>query len=148
MKTLFQEDTRSEILRRIDRLTPRSARLWGRMDVGQMVAHCGDQLRLALGDLGSSPPSGPMRFPPLRWIIIHQIPWPKGKAAAPPELFTTPPASLDGDRQALRTLIERFGRAAPESSWPSHPKFGNLSGKDWGVLGYRHLDHHLRQFGQ
>jgi hypothetical protein len=148
MKTLFQEETRAEVLRRIGGLTPGSARLWGRMNVGQMVAHCGDQLRLGLGDLGSSPPAGPMRFPPLRRLIIHWLPWPKGKAQAPPELFTTPPATLDGDREALRALIERFAHADSERPWPTHPKFGALSGKDWGVLGYRHLDHHLRQFGQ
>lgn len=148
MQTLFEEAPRAEILRRIDGLTPQSARLWGRMSVGQMVAHCADQLRLSLGDLGSGPARGPMRFPPLRRLIIHWLPWPQGKAQAPPELFTTAPSTLDGDRAALRALIERFARAAPESPWPHHPKFGALSGKDWGVLSYRHLDHHLRQFGQ
>jgi hypothetical protein len=148
MKSLFQEDSRAEVLRRIDGLTPQSARLWGRMSIGQMVAHCADQLRLGLGDIGSGPAHGPMRFPPLRRLIIHWIPWPKGKAQAPPELFTTAPVSLDGDREALRALIERFGRAVSESPWPHHPKFGAMSGRDWGVLSYRHLDHHLRQFGQ
>jgi len=148
MKSLFEEDSRAEVLRRIAGLTPQSARLWGRMTVGQMVAHCSDQLRLSLGDLGSGPARGPMRFPPLRRLILHRLPWPKGRAQAPPELFTTAPASLDGDREALGVLIERFGRATPEGAWPHHPKFGNLSGRDWGVLGYRHLDHHLRQFGQ
>src|SRR3954470_6853811 len=110
MQTLFEEAPRAEILRRIDGLTPRSARLWGRMTVGQMVAHCSDQLRLSLGDLGSGPAEGPMRFPPIRRLIIHWLPWPKGKAQAPPELFTTAPVTLDGDREALRALIERFAR--------------------------------------
>ena len=27
------------------------------------------------------------------------------------------------------------------------PMFGPLSRDEWGVLGYRHLDHRLRQFG-
>jgi hypothetical protein len=89
-----------------------------------------------------------MRFPPLRRLIIHWLPWPQGKAQAPPELFTTKPVTLDGDRETLRVLIERFARAAPEDPWPHHPKFGAMSGRDWGVLAYRHLDHHLRQFGQ
>jgi hypothetical protein len=25
--------------------------------------------------------------------------------------------------------------------------FGRISGRSWGALQYKHLDHHLRQFG-
>jgi hypothetical protein len=28
-----------------------------------------------------------------------------------------------------------------------HPIFGKLSQGDWLTWGYRHVDHHLRQFG-
>jgi hypothetical protein len=44
-------------------------------------------------------------------------------------------------------LVERFGHADPGKVWPVSPVFGALSGKDWGALSYKHLDHHLRQFG-
>jgi DinB family protein len=148
MKSLFQEESRTEVLCRIGRLTPRSARLWGRMSAGQMVAHCADQLRLALGDLASGPASGPLRFPLLKKLAIYWVPWPKGRVKAPRELFTTRPDTWDGDLAALRTLIERFAGSNPEETWPPHPMFGPMSGRDWGALAYRHLDHHLRQFGQ
>ena len=28
-----------------------------------------------------------------------------------------------------------------------HGFFGSMSGAEWGVTQYKHLDHHLRQFG-
>jgi len=28
-----------------------------------------------------------------------------------------------------------------------HAFFGSLTGAEWGVSTYKHLDHHLRQFG-
>lgn len=43
--------------------------------------------------------------------------------------------------------LERFATREPTGAWPAHPLFGALSGSDWGVLVYRHMDPHLRQFG-
>jgi hypothetical protein len=51
------------------------------------------------------------------------------------------------DREVLIELIDRFGTAAPETLGPAHPMFGPMRPHDWDVLSYRHLDHHLRQFG-
>lgn len=51
------------------------------------------------------------------------------------------------DRTTLVELMERFGRTSQDKLAPTHPIFGKMSGRDWGVLSARHLDHHLRQFG-
>lgn len=59
----------------------------------------------------------------MRWLVIYVVPWPKGKA---------PTAA------AAR---------GPSGSWAEHPAFGNMSGKDYGALIYRHFNHHLTQFG-
>jgi hypothetical protein len=41
----------------------------------------------------------------------------------------------------------RTGSVPRDFEWPEHPAFGRMSRRVWGVLGYRHLDHHFRQFG-
>lgn len=44
----------------------------------------------------------------------------------------------------------RQGLGEPETgppSWPPSRVFGRISGRSWGVLQHKHLDHHLRQFG-
>lgn len=56
-------------------------------------------------------------------------------------------AGWEEDRAALHDLIERFAAEDRAGRWPPHPAFGTLSGRGWGSLAYKHLDHHLRQFG-
>jgi Protein of unknown function (DUF1569) len=67
------------------------------------------------------------------------------------------------DARARQELVERLERLAPEAKplwgnvqsfetlnpavWPEHPVFGEMTPRAWCVLGYRHMDHHLRQFG-
>lgn len=147
MKSLWDESTRTAIAERVRSLTPDSSRQWGRMSPHQMLCHTADQLRMAMGEIDTAQAGGPLAFAPIRYVVIHVLPWPKGRAQAPPEAFTTTPGVWASDREALVELIDRFGRTLPDQLAPTHPIFGPLSGKDWAVLSYRHLDHHLRQFG-
>ena len=147
MRSLHDSDTRHEIVDRIRRLTSDCDRLWGQMDRSQMLAHVGDQLRMALGDLPLGGARGMFRFALPRYLMIHVLPWPKGGAEAPREAFTTKPTEWESDRAALLGLIERFANMPLSELQPVHPLFGHLKPHDIGVLSYRHLDHHLRQFG-
>jgi len=146
MPTLFDPSARAQIISRVSRLTPDRQPLWGRMNAGQVQTHLADQLRSGLGDLACRSKGGPFRYFPLRELIIYLLPWPKGVPTAP-ELLSTTPAEFAGDQKALTQLIERFGARKPGEPWGEHPAFGRISRRAWGVLAWRHLDHHLRQFG-
>ncbi len=102
---------------------------------------------MAFGEITSTPPSGPLSRWPMDYLVIHVLPWPKGKARGPGEAFRTAPGVWAADRAAVVALVQRFAAPDPAGAWPASSIFGNLSGNDWGVLCYRHLDHHLRQFG-
>ena len=92
------------------------------------------------------PVRGILRFAPARWLLIHRLPWPEGRAKAPPGAFRTPATTWDEDRETLISLLERYVETPPEQLGRSHPLFGRMAPRDWDVLIYRHLDHHLRQF--
>jgi hypothetical protein len=64
-----------------------------------------------------------------------------------PEFLAQPAATWDQDFAALGAAINRFAARGPGGPWAEHPAFGPLTGRMWGVLAWRHLDHHLRQFG-
>jgi len=51
------------------------------------------------------------------------------------------------EMDALTSAMARFATQSRSRVWPEHPAFGRLTARQWGVLGYRHTDHHLRQFG-
>ncbi len=146
MKSLWSKEARDEVGQRVGRLRADSERRWGTLGAGQAVCHLSDQLRLALGDLPEPTPVGPFRFRPLAYALIHWLPWPKG-VESPDGAFTTAPEEFERDRRQLLDLIERFPTRPRDDKWPAHGSFGPLDADDWGVLSYRHLDHHLRQFG-
>ncbi|MDX1428780.1 MAG: hypothetical protein R3282_00775 [Rhodothermales bacterium] len=145
--SIFDAADRRSLRRRVSSLRPESERKWGTMGVHQAVAHMADQIRMGLGLIEMTAPKGLFRFAPARYLIIHVLPWPEGKAQGPPEAFTTRPAEFQVDLEQLHELIDAIGGRNPAEDWPVHSIFGPMTGHDWGVLTYRHLDHHLRQFG-
>jgi hypothetical protein len=144
--SLWIERDLQALLERLGRLTPQHQARWGKMNAPQMVAHLIDWKRMALGDLPCKPKKVPLRYPPIKQLVVYWLPWPKGVPTAR-ELLSGKPASWDADVAELRALVERLARRDRDAPWPRHPGFGTLSRRAWGVLTYRHMDHHLRQFG-
>ena len=63
-------------------------------------------------------------------------------------LVVTGERDLGKERQSLCALIDRFSAGGPQGC-TKHPHtfFGSLTPDEWAQLMYKHLDHHLRQFG-
>jgi hypothetical protein len=146
MKTLWQTADKVEVLQRLAQLKADARPQWGKMNCAQMLAHVTDGMRMTLGELKCQPKGGPLRYWPLKQLIIYWLPFPKSAPTAP-ELIARTPASLEPEVVALQELLERFAASHARQDWPEHPAFGQMSAKDWGALAYKHLDHHLRQFG-
>jgi len=145
MKSLWQEDSRRELTSRLERLSPESKAMWGRMNASQMVAHLTNSLLMTKGELQVKSKHLPIRYPPIKQLIVYWLPFPR-RAPTAPELIGREPNAWPIESGNLRTLIDEF--PSPESqNFPEHPLFGPLTPKAWGVLGYRHIDHHFRQFG-
>jgi hypothetical protein len=111
-----------------------------------MVVHLSDALKMALGELPVPSRKTPLRYPVIKQLIIYLMPWPKGAPTAP-ELLARVPAAWNGEVVALGALVEKFANRPAGEKWPPHPAFGSMTGRAWGVLAYRHCDHHFRQFG-
>ena len=147
MRSMFEAPRQREIRDRVARLSPESPGSWGKMSAPQMVCHLAESLKMALGDLPVTARKMPIRYPPLKQFIIYVAPFPKGVPTAP-ELVARSPQAWQADVAELQALVDRFvARGRETTPWPDHPAFGTLSRRAWGVLVYRHMDHHLRQFG-
>ena len=110
-----------------------------------MVCHIADQLRVGLGDLPVHRVDTLPRRTLLKWLVVYSpLRPPPGKIQTAPEMLTTSPTSWDADLAQVETLV---GRLASTPSQAAHPYFGPLTHGGWGRLGWKHLDHHLRQFG-
>ena len=146
MKSIWQQDVRRELADRIGALPSDRQPQWGRFTAPQMICHLAESLKMAMGDLKVAPKRLPIRYTPLKQLIIYLAPFPKGAPTAP-ELLAREPRDLATDVADLQGLLARAASARTTDSWPEHPAFGKLSTRAWGVLIYRHVDHHLRQFG-
>ena len=146
MKSVWNEADYREICSRLDRLRPDAAPRWGRFTAPQMVCHLADALKMASGTLSVQPKKLPIRHPPLKQLIIYWLPFPKSAPTAP-ELVTRVATEWHGELRELRQQLEAFQKRGPAGPFVPHPAFGRLSSRAWGVLVYRHTDHHLKQFG-
>jgi len=144
--SLWDEGPRRELLERLSRLTGDARPRWGRMNAPQMLTHVNDQFRMALGDLPTAPKRMPIRYPPLNHLFAYVLPWPKGVPTAPELLARIDQSTWPIEVATFATLLQRFATRPEGVAWPLHPAFGRLSRRAWGLLGYRHTDHHLRQF--
>jgi hypothetical protein len=149
MKTLYEPAQAAEIKARLNRIGPSSERQWGTMNPAQAMAHCAAAMEMALG----------VRNPPRVMIgrLLGRVVKPialgtdkpfKRNSPTAPELVVSDPRQLDVEKQKLSDLIDRFVEGGREACtrFP-HAFFGKLTADEWGVLAYKHLDHHLRQFG-
>ena len=146
MKTIFREPDRRTLLERIDAVSPQATPRWGTMNASQMLSHLVQSGKMAAGELEVRPLRLLLRFTPVRQFVVYVMPFPKGVMTTK-ELMPVDGTELEASRGELHRLIEALVRKQTATSWPEHPAFGRLNGRDWGVLVYRHFDHHLRQFG-
>lgn len=149
MKNLYEAGTAQEVKERIARLRPDSKRQWGKMSPAQAVAHCAVAMEWAVGDTR-----------PRRMLIGRILgPMVKSKAIGDEKpmgknaptaksLVVADDRDLAVEQKRLCALIDRFASAGP-AGCTSHPHtfFGPLTPAEWATLMYKHLDHHLRQFG-
>jgi hypothetical protein len=146
MKTLYHVARRQELKERLGRLTAETRPQWGKFDAPRMVVHCSDAIRMALRKLPTKSKRLPIRHAPLKQLFVYWLPWPKGVPTAR-ELLERTPADWSAEVATLLELMDEAAAVPQDFEWPEHPAFGRMSHRAWGVLGYRHLDHHFRQFG-
>ncbi len=147
MGTILNDRDRTEIVNRVKSLSTSSTGKWGKMDVAAMLQHLRLSARMTLGDLPvASSNKGVFQIFPFKHLILYVVPFPKGAPTAR-QLKPVDVESFETERAAVLELLDRIGTGPSEGAGPAHPLFGPLSWREWGVVTYKHADHHLRQFG-
>ena len=148
MKNLFEASSAGEIKNRIERLRSDSQRQWGAMNVAQMMAHCSAWLEMAAG-LNSPPRSliGRIVGGLAKKSVLGEEPIRRNMPTAK-SLIRNDERQFAQEQRRLVDWVDRFSGGGPEQS-TTHPHcfFGHMTPVEWAILGYKHLDHHLRQFG-
>jgi hypothetical protein len=146
-RTVWDASIRASFVERAGRLTADTPPRWGTMNAGAVMAHLNDSLRMAFGDLPCQSKNLPLRYKPIRRLVIYYLPIPKGAPTAPELIARCGGASLDDERRNFAALLDRCATMTRTSSFGHHPAFGDLNYDEYGALIWKHTDHHLRQFG-
>lgn len=149
MKNIFDAKDSAEVIERINQLTPDTKGLWGKMSVSQMLAHCCVAYEMAYEDIHPRP-NAFVRFL-LKLFVKPSVVGPKPYSK---NSRTAPVFIIEGERnfeEEKKRLIDYLVKTQELGAAHFHNKeshsFGPLVEKEWNVLFYKHLDHHLGQFG-
>lgn len=144
--TLLNDADRAAIIARLRRVTPDRAPRWGLLSAPKMLCHVTDQMRVATGVIIGRHRDSLLRRTLLKWVVVYSsMQPPPGKVQTVPEMLSTAPTTWDADMATCIRLINEVGLGKANGR---HPAFGPLSAREWGRVGWKHFDHHLRQFGE
>jgi uncharacterized protein DUF1569 len=148
MSSVFDPAENAALSERIRSLRPDAKALWGGMSVAQMLAHCQRPLRVATGELRLERNLlGILLGRLAKKQLAGPVPFRRGLPTAP-AFRVQGPQDFAREQEALLLLLQRFAEQGPAIlTRAPHPFFGPLTEREWDVLQWKHLDHHLRQFG-
>ena len=146
---IFREETVSNVIQRIQALTPETIPQWGKMQVAQMLAHCNVTYEMVY-DNRHPKPNAFMKLILKAFVkkqVVSEKPYPKNGKTAPQFLVTTE-KNFDVEKERLINYVEKTKSLGEDyfGGKESH-SFGKLNKVEWNMMFYKHLDHHLRQFG-
>ena len=148
MNNLYQPVAVEEVILRIDQLQPLSQRLWGKMDVAQMLAHCSAALEMASGKfVAKRVLLGRIIGPRVRHVLVEDKPFSRNSPSSK-ELKVAEQREFAGEKERLVRCVREFHEGG-ESGCTTHPHpfFGPITPLEWSTGMCKHLDHHLKQFG-
>ncbi|MEM0518253.1 DUF1569 domain-containing protein [Aequorivita flava] len=147
MKSLFDTETLLEIRKRLNALTENSEKHWGKMTVGQMLHHCQGPLNIMLEKKDYGIRSNFLATLFFKKMLYNDSPFKKSLPTAR-FLKETEPRNFTNERTKLIALLDEFESKRTQEEWNAHPGFGYFTKQQWGQMQYKHLDHHLKQFGE
>lgn len=145
--SMWDPSLRASFSERVKKLNPETKGAWGKFSVSGMLAHLNDSYRMCTGELKVKSKNLPLRYTPIKQLVIYVAPFPKSAPTAPELLARCDAAVLEDEKKAFETMIMKLAGIKPGDPLPEHPAFGVLTHKAYGVLLARHTDHHFKQFG-
>ena len=149
LPNIFTKEIADTIIARIQQLTPETLAQWGKMDVAQMLAHCNVAYEMTFESIHPKPGFF------MAWMlktfvksgVTNEVPYQKNLRTAPAFLMTDA-RNFQQEKERLIGYINKCFELGPAhfEGKESH-SFGKMTTTEWNNMFYKHLNHHLTQFG-
>ncbi|WP_297338495.1 hypothetical protein [Algoriphagus sp.] len=149
MKDIFDPKVTQELIERIHQLKPESPALWGKMTVDQMLAHCSVAYEMAFTN--KHPKPNPLMRLLLKTFVkkgvVNEVPYKKNLRTAPAFLIKERKNFEEEKSRLIKYLEHTLNLGRDHFEGKESLSFGPMTANEWNNLFYKHLDHHLTQFG-
>lgn len=149
MKNMFNATDVAGIIERINSLTEHSERRWGTMNAGQMLAHCNVTYEMVYDTIHARP-NAFMRFILRSFVkpkVVGEAPYKQNSPTAPQFKIETEKDFGTEKERLIRYIQRTLESGAASFEGKESLSFGKLTAGEWNNMFYKHLDHHLKQFG-
>lgn len=148
MESIFDPVSNQKLISRIELLEENTAPKWGIMNAAQMLSHCMGPIDVAFGTLKLKPN---FLFAILGKIFKKKILAANGFKRNSPtvkEFIRTESEDFEKVKSEIILKIKRFSSEGSDVIVnKKHPFFGRMTIEEWDTLQWKHLNHHLKQFG-
>lgn len=144
--SIFNPSDNQLMIERINKLSPTTRALWGTMYVDQMLSHCNAAVEVAFGEKVVTV-NFLMRL--LGKVLKNKIfnnDFNKNSPTAKEFIFRER-YDFEQSKNKLIQSFSKFAKGHETIKVLNHPFWGKMTHDDWNKLMWRHLDHHLKQFG-
>lgn len=148
-KNIFDTAITAEVVQRINNLTPETPQLWGKMDVAQMLAHCNVTYEYIYEDIHGKP-SGFKKFILkliVKPLVVGEKAYKKNNPTAPAFIIKSEKDFEAEKKRLIDFVVKSQELGANHFDGLESVSFGKLNQQEWNNMFYKHLDHHLSQFG-
>lgn len=149
MKDIFDPKVTQELIDRINQLKPETPALWGKMRVDQMLAHCSVAYEMAFTNKHPKP-NGFMRLLLKLFVkdgVVNEKPYSKNLRTAPAFIIPDRKNFEEEKDRLIKYLEHTLNLGRDHFEGKESLSFGKMTSKEWNNQFYKHLDHHLTQFG-
>lgn len=146
MKTFFDTTDREELLQRLQKLNPQSKPVWGKMNTAQMLAHCTVGMQAPLGEIVVKKTFASLIGWMFKKSLLGDKPFPKNSPTAA-EFLVANERDYEAETKRFLDTFHKLARGSAVIVCHQHAFFGKVTDEEWGRLMYKHIDHHLQQFG-
>jgi len=150
MASIFDNGDVEDMISRLNNLTPETNAEWGKMNVSQMMAHCNVAFEMTYENIHPKP--GKFKTFLLKTFVKKAVvgpkPYPKNGPTAPQFKIVSQKDFQKEKSRLIEYLTQTQGLGAQHFEGKESHSFGTLTSKEWDTMFTKHLEHHLKQFGQ
>lgn len=146
MKSFFEPDAYQELQERLEKINPDSQPEWGKMNAAQMANHCQAPVKIALGKSDISMKSNWLIKALFKKMLYSPKPYRKN-SPTPPQFRSTGDYDFNEEKASLQKWMQELWEDRDNENRNPHPVFGNFTKDQWGIMQWKHLNHHFEQFG-